>query len=248
MKPVRIAGVDCAVDPAKIGVALGEMDGEGCRILEAKLCSASEPPEGVLERWHRQAPLDLLALDAPLGWPVALSQTLPWHSAGCGIQAEPQQLFTRLSDREIHTRLKKKPLEVGADRIARTAVAALKLLETLRRSTGEEFPLAWQSLPPAQPSAIEVYPAATIRASGLPIVSYKKPPQRDARQTMLESLPKKFAVEAYREVAMKSADVLDAILCVLAGWNFCRGLSVPPDDLLTAKREGWIWAGRADGE
>jgi hypothetical protein len=74
---------------------------------------------------------------------------------------EPNELFRRATDDDIKLRLGKRPLDVGADRIARTAAAALKLLDRLRRETGRPIPLAWT--PDEDPTwrAIEVYPVAT---------------------------------------------------------------------------------------
>ena len=51
-------------------------------------------------------------------------------------------LFRRQTDDDIHTRFRKRPLEVGANFISRTAVAALKLLQKLRTSTSMAIPLA----------------------------------------------------------------------------------------------------------
>lgn len=63
-------------------------------------------------------------------------------------------------------------LDVGADRIARTATAALSLLAQIRVLTKQAIPLAW-SPEIAKHSAIEVYPAGTLTAYGLPNGGYK---------------------------------------------------------------------------
>lgn len=242
---VRLVGIDCAVDPTNVGVALATLDGERCRVLDARRCGKKELPVDVIASWHDDAPLALLAVDAPLGWPLAMAEGLATHAAGGPLAAEPNRLFRRATDVDIHTRLAKQPLDVGANFIARTAKAALDLLEALRASTSESIPLVWQAEVPADLSAIEVYPAATMRAWSLPIVSYKKSAQQAERQQMLDALPEWFDASAARDVALASADVLDAVLCVLAAADFCQGRAVPPGEEVAAmaRKEGWIWAG-----
>lgn len=240
----RLVGIDCAVDPGNVGVALATLDGDLCRVLDARRCKKNELPVDVIAKWHDDAPLALLAVDAPLGWPVAMAEGLATHLAGGPLAAEPNQLFRRATDRAIHARLAKQPLDVGANFIARTAKAALDLLEALRARTSESIPLAWQAEVPADLAAIEVYPAATLRAWSLPIVSYKKSSQQIERQQMLDALPEWFDASAARDVAIASADALDAVLCVLAAVDFCQGRAVGPKDEqnTVARKEGWIWA------
>lgn len=241
---VRLVGIDCAVDPAKVGVALATLEGERCRVLDARRCGKNNLPVDMIAKWYDEAPLTLLAIDAPLGWPAAMAEELATHAAGRPLAAEPNRLFRRATDRAIHARLSKQPLDVGANFIARTAKAALDLLETLRERTGESIPLAWQAKVPANLAAIEVYPAATMRAWSLPIVCYKKSAQRAERQQMLDAMPEWFDASAAREAALASADVLDAVLCVLAAVDFCQGRAVGPKDeqYTVARKEGWIWA------
>src|SRR5437016_7332440 len=49
-------------------------------------------------------------------------------------------MFRRVTDDVIYERLGKRPLDVGADRIARTAHAALRFLEELRGFLGSTSP------------------------------------------------------------------------------------------------------------
>jgi hypothetical protein len=44
--------------------------------------------------------------------------------------------------------------------------------------------------------------------------------------------------------AKKDADVLDALVCVLAGADFLAGRAMPPEDEQLAQKEGWIWVRR----
>jgi hypothetical protein len=55
-------------------------------------------------------------------------------------------MFRRTTDLFIQQKLKKTPLDVGADRIARTAYAALAILGTLRVELG--MPFRWRGRRP----------------------------------------------------------------------------------------------------
>jgi hypothetical protein len=185
-----------------------------------------------------------LALDSPLGWPDSLGRSLSTHLAGEFIDTPPDQLFRRQTDLFIKKKLGKQPLDVGADRIARTALASLRLLHEIREATKQEIPLAWTAGAQADAIAIEVYPAATLLARGLSSSRYKKREHEGERGSILQGLKREIVFEDFRhsEVAVKRADTLDAIVCVLAGVDFLTGrVFLPPSDAVV-RREGWIWA------
>ena len=188
----------------------------------------------------------LLAIDAPLGWPVALSPALSEHCAGKPLAASADSLFRRATDRFIKRQLKKTPLDVGADRIARTAHTALGLLERLRRSLGHPIPLAWVA-PLESVVAIEVYPAATLIAHGFRSSGYKKAEQTRERREIFSSLRGLMSLPADSRLLEENDDALDAVVCVLGGKDFLDGRAMAPEDTGLAKREGWIWAGRPPG-
>jgi hypothetical protein len=146
------------------------------------------------------------------------------------------ELFARDTDRAIWQRLGKQPLEVGANLIARTAVAALMFLARLRQATGRSIPLAWSALERQPWSAIEVYPAATRIAHGMV--------DQGGCLEGTEALIDCGQIEPY---VLACADAVDACLCALAGADFLAGRAVAPDDLETARIEGWIWAPDAIG-
>jgi hypothetical protein len=62
----------------------------------------------------------LICVDAPLGWPVA-SQALALHRAGEEVATPRQSTFDRETDRAVADLVKRRPLRIGADRIAATA-------------------------------------------------------------------------------------------------------------------------------
>lgn len=175
----------------------------------------------------------LLALDAPLGWPAALGVTLASHRAGEPPEHAPDRLFHRRTDDWVRTRLGKRPLEVGADLIVRTAHAAPALLEGLRARLGEPVPLLWEPARLERLGAIETYPAATRRACWPADLA---DPEQLARWT--GSAPSRLAAV--------SADERDAVICTIAGADFLAGRAQSPTavDRETAEKEGWIWARR----
>jgi Protein of unknown function (DUF429) len=237
-----IIGVDCATDERKTGVALGIYERGRMIVRDARACSESEPAAAILTGWLSGHDVALLALDAPLGWPAPLGDELSRHQAGGLIATEKNLLFRRETDRFIQKHLGKTPLDVGADRIARTAHSALHLLETLRRRLRVTIPLAWNPIHIVSVEAIEVYPAATLRARAIVSSGYKDASQGVPREAVLSGLRAVMDVEAVVDQMRADADVLDAVACLLAAQDFLEGRALPPPDLDIARKEGWIWA------
>ena len=188
----------------------------------------------------------LIALDAPLGWPDGLGKAISRHLAGNPIIASSNDVFRRFTDRQIKKLIDKQPLDVGADRIARTAHAALKELDALRNRCHSPIPLAWSKDDLEGIQAIEVYPAATLKSHGLPHKGYKEAKDskhRAIREEIAKGLPGVEIPDNYLETVLDSADGLDAVVCLIAAADFLRGdASVPPDNKFdVARREGWIW-------
>ena len=134
---VLLIGIDCATQPNKVGLALGELEGDGVRIKACRTGSPKDRPASIVTSWLQPGEPALLALDAPLGWPRAIGPALAGHQAGAAMGASAHALFRRQTDDDIHRRFGKRPLEVGANFISRTAVAALDLLAELRTNTVE---------------------------------------------------------------------------------------------------------------
>ena len=210
----------------------------------------------------------IVGLDAPLGWPAAMGRVLVGHRAGMALNLSANDLFRRQTDRVVRERIGKQPLDVGADRIARTAVAALDLLAELRRLTGRALPVATREahiprrgriqgidergiqLPEAVTDAsVEVYPAGRLIA--LHGEGYRRGYRgsdraaQDIRRAMLRDLEAEIIFEADAEAAVADVDLLDAIICVCAAVDVLRGRCTPPEaldlPLHEIDREGWIW-------
>lgn len=236
-----LVGVDCATVPERTGVAIGRLHDGALRLETVHPPDRALDVEGILVAALAETGRVVLALDAPLGWPSALGDQLAGHRAGAPLRATPAALFSRATDHAIRARLGKQPLEVGADRIARTAVAALGLLDRVRARTGRALPVAVGLEWDGDSAVLEVYPAALAAAAS---------PRPRGREAVAEA---KLAVASaafgpglstHREAFAGSPDALDAALCVVAAADWVHGRAVPPPPDLhdAARREGWIWA------
>ena len=244
-KSKHIIGVDFATKPKNVGVAMAEYrNGLALRDVQAGGNSFA-----TVLQWLKQSLSCghdvLLAIDAPLGWPRSLGTALVPHRAGDSITLPADRMFSRTTDTFVHKVADKKPLEVGADRIARTALAALKFLARLRSKANLEIPLAWSPADVAGVSVIEVYPAATLKAHGMELAPYKKASDdghRKQRTAIFEMLQREMRhCESHLSIALRNADALDAVVCALAAADFLRDQACPPHDRSVAQAEGWIW-------
>jgi predicted RNase H-like nuclease len=239
---IRLIGVDCATDDARVGLALGSLEGARVNVERAVLCTRKDSALATIASWLSPAEEPtLLAIDAPLGWPAPLARALIEHRAGQAIDVLPNDMFRRATDRFIQRELRKTPLDVGADRIARTAHAALRLLGELRGRMNLPIPLAWSPTLSAPLAAIEVYPAATLTSHGFQASGYKAANHTAERDGIIDSLRKVMGLPLDVSVMQASADALDAAVCLLAAADFLRGEAMPPEDQAIAEREGWIW-------
>ena len=145
-------------------------------------------------------------------------------------------MFRRLTDDEMYRRLGKRPLDVGADRIARTAHSALSLLDGLRKPHAGSIPLAWDHDAVTGVQALEVYPAATR-------VAY----ERLGVAHLEDGVTMEPAVAERRDEF--SAHEEDALVCAIAARDFLEGWAVAPTDEQKhcADVEGWIWVRTTQG-
>ncbi len=243
MKAIRVIGVDCAAQPVNVGLALAELEPSGARIVEATTGRNADPAT-VIAGWLEGRQVGLIALDAPLGWPRPIAESLAGHRAGDPIPAAPNDLFRRATDRFVRQEVGKQPLEVAADRIARAAHAALELLARVREITGRPIPLIWGWGHLLEIGVIEVYPAATLSVRGLQCTRYKRRDQLKVRERLLAELGGELEIASGALAAVENADAFDAMLCVVAARDFLSGNAMPPEDAELARQEGWIWVRR----
>jgi predicted RNase H-like nuclease len=240
--PWTVVGVDCAIEEKRIGLAYGIVDDEGVLELKrATLGTAGESAAATVASWIAGASQFVVALDAPLGWPSRLAASLSQHRAGEPMLEEAERLFRRDTDHFVRRELGKLPAAVGADRIARTARAALELLSQIRAASRQALALAW--VPGRDSGVIEVYPAATLLSRGIGPGGYKVDTAagRKARAAILERLQVELQTAIERSLLLEDDDLLDAVVCAVAAADFARGRALPPEDAEVAEREGWIW-------
>ena len=237
-----IVGIDCSTDPKKIGLAAAMRELDSVCVTDLRIGSSVRETHDILSQWISGSSACLLAFDSPLGWPSPLGVSLEAHHAGDPIPIRANELFRRETDRTVRERLRKQSLDVGADRIARTALSTLKLIQDLRDALGIEIPLAWSPEHALGAAAIEVYPAATLIGHSLRSSGYKDSNRQDERSEIVNALSKKMTLRSeHRRLAEANADLLDALVCVLAGNDFLSGDCVDPENRSRAAKEGWIW-------
>jgi predicted nuclease with RNAse H fold len=235
---LKLIGIDAAAQRAKTGDAIASWEGSSARIQSSGVMDGKGAALRELVDALRAHPC-LIAIDAPLGWPMGLREALATHSAGKRLSRMPDLMFSRDSDRRLR-KLGHRPLEVGAALIARAAHGALCLLDELREASGQELPLIWQPSV-ATSGVIEVYPAATLKAHGHRSTGYKKLEQTAERREIAAGLER--SIIGITERCERRADEFDACLCLLAAMDFLDGGCVAPEpaELDAAQREGWIW-------
>jgi predicted RNase H-like nuclease len=239
-----IIGIDCATDPKKRGIAVATYAGNACHIESVTIGMRDDELVERTPQYLQPNNRVLLALDAPLGWPSKMGTTLAQHQAGQRLLIKPNDLFRRKTDHFIKKEYDLQSLDVGADRIARTAHSALQLLESLRQGCRHTIPLTMDQNFTGM-MAIEVYPAATLKTCGLPFRIYKKKDDTQTRRSILTGVNKIITIpHDVQETSIRSADALDAVICVLAGLDFLQGKATRPEtqsEQKAAEKEGWIW-------
>ena len=245
--PRWIIGLDAASDRRRFGWAVAERTRTGAQLVAQGLlgkpgtawpdamCEALRDPHGVL-----------LSIDAPLGWLRRMGPTIAAHRAGEPVDVRKNDLFRRGTDDVVRTTLRKQPLEVGADLIARAAMEALVVLNALRRDFAKSLPLAW-SPDAARDAVIEVYPGATLTAHGVARSKYKDPATVGARGPMIDAFEPRLT--GLRERVGEPSDIFDACLCIVCALDFLEGRCIAPDaaQRVAAETEGWIWFARPGG-
>lgn len=240
----RVFGIGGAAEPGRTGLAVADVAGDEILLWEALRGSRVPSVPSYIAQKAQGARRVLLALDAPLGWPLSLGTALQDHAAGAPVQVLPDDFFFRRTDRDLRGRVGRRSGGADAAFPARTAHAALEMLDAARRKLGQAVPLAWEPSFPERAAAIEVCPAATLLAHGLPAEGYRGDEGRAARGRLARDLERRMDVRGELGAAEQNAEVLDAVVCVLAAADFLAGRAAAPDgpSAGVARKEGWIWA------
>ena len=112
-------------------------------MLETKFGTYGKSVAKIIAGWIHADEKIVFAIDAPLGWPEDLVNSLCYHIAGQTLSVELNSLFRRETDRFVKKILGKQPLDVGADRIARTSYAAMKIIGELQLAIENKIEMVW---------------------------------------------------------------------------------------------------------
>ncbi len=239
---MQIIGIDCASKAENTAVALGTYQGASIWLSEIYMGTKKQNiADWIYTHISASSPL-LIAIDAPLGWSEPMGRLLATHQAGETIAEEQDRFFRRLTDTFVHQKTGKLPLEVGADRIARTAHSALKIIGELR-AKGLSLPMYWEAGKQEANGIIEVYPSATLKAYQTISSAYKGDSleEKAKRKQIIQDLMPYIPNISDLLNAESRADMLDAVVCLLAAKDFLEGLVYMPENMEVAKKEGWIW-------
>ena len=239
---VRIIGIDCATVAQKVGLALCVIR-EGRPRIDQLLVGESWPAiDEQLVQWATEP--TLLAVDAPLGWPALMADSLHSHRAGGELPYPSNTLFRRETDDVVADIAASDPsTSAPTGSLARRA-PLFRSLHGCAKPSGQPIPLAWQPGSAEGLAAIEVYPAGTLAARGLPHSGYKARTGHsvELRQQLVEAIRQQLSVDDDAAMLMVQSDhALDAVLCTVAGLDFLAGDVLPPSDLDLAQRESSIW-------
>lgn len=238
---LQIIGIDAAVASEKTGVAIALQTNDQWRLEDIRCGKRNQSiADLVLSLIDPTLPV-LVAMDAPLGWPTPLRSALSTHRAGDPIDLDPRFDFARETDRFVREKVGLKPIDIGADRIARTAAAALGLIAELRKGLNQALPLIVTPAQATQGGVIEVYPAATLKQRNLPYRQYKKPEMTQVRREIATAISEELPFKLGIDCAIDSDHCLDAAICVLAAIDFLAKQCHEPPRLDLLQTEGWIW-------
>lgn len=243
---IKIIGIDCATDVTKTGLSVGRYINGVVELLFSTTGTKDQSVAKTVNSWIEDKDRVLIAMDAPLGWPEQMGKVLKKHQAGETMNIKPSDLFQRETDRFVRKQTGKKPLEVGADRIARTAHAALKILHELSQLQKEPIQMAWLNQNITGMQVIEVYPAATLEVYGIQSKGYKKKQQLEQRRQMIQKLKKHLVLHDGLDLLVENADALDSVVCLLSARDFLAGEVYEPKNPSLAKKEGWIWVKKSN--
>jgi predicted RNase H-like nuclease len=239
---MKIIGIDCATQKKNIGLSLATFENGKAYLRESKTAKGPLTVAENISNWIEDNEKVLIAIDAPLGWPVSLGNKLLDHTAGGCIDEESNNMFRRMTDRFVKEKIGKQSLDVGADRIARTAHSALKILGELRVLTDQRLNLCWDPEEEHKSSVIEVYPAATMEIYNILNKGYKDKNKISEREQILNDLKRCIEIDdSLDELLISNADILDSAICILAATDFLNKDVFMPVNEELAKKEGWIW-------
>ncbi len=188
---------------------------------------------------------EMTGIDVPLGWPdpfvdalVAHREGRPWPAMNTDPPADRLPLKFRLTDR-VAQDTGARPLSVSTDLIGVPALRGARIQQRLREAG------AHVDRSGAAGCLFEAYPAAALRTWGFASTGYKGKGNLETLRGLLAAFAAGAGEIGSAIAACLSScddDEFDAVVCaVLARANLQAQTTAPePDQLETARREGWI--------
>ncbi|MGH2725103.1 MAG: DUF429 domain-containing protein [Actinomycetota bacterium] len=236
----KVLGIDLAADPVRTGVAILTVGSDSVGVTV-------EAGRGTDEALVELADdVDVVGVDAPLGWPEPFIEALflhqrgePWPAADDPVH-QRRLLSKRRTDRFVKEVTGLDSLPVAADRIAAVAMRCARL-QTL-------WAEGWGGLEDRSGTGrlAETYPAAALKLWGLSYRLYKgreKAAERDALVGSLVVTAPWLDLARAESACRMSDDALDAVVSGVVALGAKLGVTQPPTapaDVRLAAREGWI--------
>lgn len=237
---MRILGIDLAAQPRNTGTVVLEPAGPD------RWC-ADVPPDVPTDEHlvDLGGDVDLVGVDAPLGWPISFVQAVrahedrePWPGT-----KDRRSLTHRHTDDVVRDHGRGQPMSASADLLGHVAMRCALLQR--------DWAGRWGAAAPRDGSGrlVEVYPAAALRAWNLPERGYKgnSAEAGRARGTIVETIATECGdwldIAAVRSECINSDHTLDALISALVAVAACIGRTFPPEsieDHHCAVLEGWI--------
>jgi hypothetical protein len=238
MDPMRVLGVDLGAQAERTGVAI--LEAEPGQLPKARLVPGKATDDFLIAR---ALEVDIIGIDAPLGWPVDFVAAISAHE-----RLEPwlgmvdrSELCYRATDHQVRMVTNKWPLSVSADKLGIVAMRCALLQE---RMTAE----VWQG--ERQPRdgtgcLVEVYPASALRVWGLQSEGYKGAgtEKTAVRVAIVQGLREVLDLDQVTDQCIASDDSLDAVISALVALRSKQRRTILPsteENTRLAKVEGWI--------
>lgn len=234
---MKVLGIDLAAQPERTGIVVLEV-----RADRPSLVPVREPAsdDTLVEL---AATVDVVGIDAPLGWPVnfvaavsAHERLKPWLG-----KVDRSELCFRRTDEHVKQRTGRWPLSVSTDKLGIVAMRCALLQERFAAEAwgGQRQPRDGSG------RLVETYPAGALHVWGLPRTGYKGKEEgpRSVRAAIVEGIQGLVDLGELREESIASDDTLDAVVSALIAWMAASGRTMAPDNEEAerlAAVEGWI--------
>jgi predicted nuclease with RNAse H fold len=234
---MKVLGIDLAAQPERTGVVVLEVGVDRSSLHSIR----DRASDDVLV--ELAATVDVVGVDAPLGWPVGFVAAVSAHE-----RLEPwlgkvdrSDLCFRRTDEHVRACTGRWPLSVSADKLGIVAMRCALLQERFAAEAwgGQRQPRDGSG------RLVETYPAGALHIWGLPRDGYKGKEERSqaVRAVIVDGLQRLADLGELAQASIANDDTLDAVISALVARMAASGLTVAPNSEEAerlAAVEGWI--------